>query len=111
MYMFTHSMQHPHALRNRQRFLRPPSPHFTIYQPQLTWIASPRDGRRADFPAVRLRAGVTRRAGHLRQRARRGVRRHAARGCQVRGKGAAGCAVCAPRAEWHPPFELGFDKV
>ncbi|KAG6906839.1 hypothetical protein DXG01_011772 [Tephrocybe rancida] len=25
---------------NKQRLLRPSSPHFTIYQPQLTWIAS-----------------------------------------------------------------------
>ncbi|KAJ7095718.1 SDHC, cytochrome b subunit of succinate dehydrogenase [Mycena belliarum] len=25
---------------NQQRLLRPSSPHFTIYQPQLTWIAS-----------------------------------------------------------------------
>ncbi|KAJ7258268.1 hypothetical protein C8J57DRAFT_1234447 [Mycena rebaudengoi] len=32
------------------RFLRPSSSHFTIYQPQLTWIASPRDERRADCP-------------------------------------------------------------
>ncbi|TIC01449.1 cytochrome b560 subunit of succinate dehydrogenase [Wallemia mellicola] len=28
------------ALLNRQRNLRPSSPHFTIYQPQLTWLAS-----------------------------------------------------------------------
>ncbi|KAG6844091.1 hypothetical protein H0H87_009881 [Tephrocybe sp. NHM501043] len=27
-------------LLNKQRLLRPSSPHFTIYQPQLTWIAS-----------------------------------------------------------------------
>ena len=25
---------------NKQRLKRPSSPHFTIYQPQLTWIAS-----------------------------------------------------------------------
>ncbi|KAJ7798205.1 SDHC, cytochrome b subunit of succinate dehydrogenase [Mycena olivaceomarginata] len=25
---------------NKQRLLRPSSPHFTIYQPQITWIAS-----------------------------------------------------------------------
>ncbi|RDB26134.1 Succinate dehydrogenase cytochrome B subunit, mitochondrial [Hypsizygus marmoreus] len=25
---------------NKQRLLRPSSPHFTIYQPQLTWLAS-----------------------------------------------------------------------
>ncbi|KAH9919154.1 succinate dehydrogenase cytochrome b560 subunit [Epithele typhae] len=25
---------------NKQRLLRPSSPHFTIYQPQLTWVAS-----------------------------------------------------------------------
>ncbi|THH33392.1 hypothetical protein EUX98_g714 [Antrodiella citrinella] len=25
---------------NKQRLLRPSSPHFTIYQPQLTWIGS-----------------------------------------------------------------------
>jgi len=25
---------------NKQRLLRPSSPHFTIYQPQLTWICS-----------------------------------------------------------------------
>ncbi|TIB66266.1 hypothetical protein E3P78_00092 [Wallemia ichthyophaga] len=28
------------ALLNHQRNLRPSSPHFTIYQPQLTWFAS-----------------------------------------------------------------------
>jgi len=27
-------------LLNKQRLLRPSSPHFTIYQPQLTWIGS-----------------------------------------------------------------------
>lgn len=25
---------------NKQRLNRPNSPHFTIYQPQLTWVAS-----------------------------------------------------------------------
>lgn len=25
---------------NKQRLLRPSSPHFTIYQPQLTWYGS-----------------------------------------------------------------------
>lgn len=25
---------------NKQRVVRPSSPHFTIYQPQLTWVAS-----------------------------------------------------------------------
>jgi succinate dehydrogenase (ubiquinone) cytochrome b560 subunit len=25
---------------NKQRILRPSSPHLTIYQPQLTWVAS-----------------------------------------------------------------------
>jgi Succinate dehydrogenase/Fumarate reductase transmembrane subunit len=28
------------AILNTQRLARPSSPHFTIYQPQLTWIAS-----------------------------------------------------------------------
>ncbi|KAJ7629721.1 SDHC, cytochrome b subunit of succinate dehydrogenase [Mycena polygramma] len=28
------------GILNKQRLLRPSSPHFTIYQPQLTWIAS-----------------------------------------------------------------------
>ncbi|KAI0791192.1 SDHC, cytochrome b subunit of succinate dehydrogenase [Abortiporus biennis] len=28
------------TILNKQRLLRPSSPHFTIYQPQLTWIAS-----------------------------------------------------------------------
>ncbi|KAF9790321.1 hypothetical protein BJ322DRAFT_998807, partial [Thelephora terrestris] len=28
------------AILNKQRLLRPSSPHFTIYQPQLTWISS-----------------------------------------------------------------------
>jgi len=28
------------AILNRQRLLRPSSPHFTIYQPQLTWYSS-----------------------------------------------------------------------
>lgn len=27
-------------LLNQQRALRPSSPHFTIYQPQVTWILS-----------------------------------------------------------------------
>lgn len=27
-------------LLNKQRALRPNSPHFTIYQPQLTWLSS-----------------------------------------------------------------------
>jgi Succinate dehydrogenase/Fumarate reductase transmembrane subunit len=28
------------AILNTQRLARPSSPHFTIYQPQLTWVAS-----------------------------------------------------------------------
>lgn len=28
------------AILNKQRLRRPSSPHFTIYQPQLTWISS-----------------------------------------------------------------------
>ncbi len=28
------------GILNKQRLLRPSSPHFTIYQPQLTWVAS-----------------------------------------------------------------------
>lgn len=28
------------TILNNQRLLRPSSPHFTIYQPQLTWIGS-----------------------------------------------------------------------
>lgn len=38
----TTKLSHEDALKllNEQRSLRPNSPHFTIYQPQLTWIAS-----------------------------------------------------------------------
>lgn len=38
----TTSMTEADALKmlNEQRSLRPNSPHFTIYQPQLTWIGS-----------------------------------------------------------------------
>ncbi|KDR73027.1 hypothetical protein GALMADRAFT_252436 [Galerina marginata CBS 339.88] len=28
------------VILNKQRLLRPSSPHFTIYQPQLTWVGS-----------------------------------------------------------------------
>ena len=28
------------GILNKQRLNRPNSPHFTIYQPQLTWVAS-----------------------------------------------------------------------
>ncbi|CED82885.1 Succinate dehydrogenase, cytochrome b subunit [Phaffia rhodozyma] len=34
------SIKENEALLNNQRLVRPSSPHFTIYQPQITWLAS-----------------------------------------------------------------------
>ena len=43
-YRSVHLESHPAAdvtnVLNAQRLKRPSSPHFTIYQPQITWIAS-----------------------------------------------------------------------
>ena len=41
-YVQTQSLKPDEAtvILNTQRLKRPSSPHFTIYQPQLTWVAS-----------------------------------------------------------------------
>ena len=90
---------------NKQRLSRPSSPHFTIYQPQLTWLGSianrvtgaglsvrtcrgifprKRGSDNRDGSALRILPCVSCRAWNIRERQCRRIRRWASRCCQIR---------------------------
>lgn len=121
---------------NSQRLLRPSSPHFTIYQPQLTWLGSIANRVTGSalsvcknhFWSITYRVGRLTGLVHphsavwlLSELPHFPCGRHAVRWCpigrfcaflarvgQERQQGASRCAVCLPQLEWSKTFTLGF---
>jgi hypothetical protein len=117
---------------NAQRLKRPSSPHFTIYQPQLTWISSIVNRATGGalsarmlpfltshlsivqltaFSPVRLFAGIPRGSGDVQQRTHYRVRCWAARLPEVHRQGSPGRTLLFPLLEWSATLELGHGEM
>jgi hypothetical protein len=115
---------------NKQRLLRPSSPHFTIYQPQLTWLGSIFNRvtgvalstctslyffHRSMLPpsssVVRILTRLPRRTRNLRQCSRRRVCSWTSRCCKVHWKGASRPTVYFPFAQRVETFGLGYGQM
>lgn len=120
---------------NKQRIHRPSSPHFTIYQPQLTWLGSianrvtgvglsvcelmfafsicgelcSREPRL--FSAVWILDRLPDRAYYIQQRQCCGNHCGTSGGCEICWKGHPGCPIRFPLFQWSAPSGLGHGQV